>query len=126
MPSIVYLADAVGTQTETVVVRGLAVDVPISHVIWRELAAGVGIGVALGLLSAPFVWWRWGDFDVAMVVGISLVGACFVATAVGLWIPWLLNKLKLDAAAATPPLSTVIQDLTSILIYFIVASWVLH
>ena len=40
VPAVVYMADAVGTQTETLVVRGLSVGVPIGEVLKRELITG--------------------------------------------------------------------------------------
>jgi hypothetical protein len=72
VPGIVYLADAVGTQTETIVVRGLSLGVPIRSMISRELLAGLAIGAALAALARPLVWWRWGDVAVALTVGLSV------------------------------------------------------
>jgi magnesium transporter len=76
VPGIVYLADAVGTQTETIVVRGLSLGVPIRSMISRELLAGLAIGAALAALAGPLVWWRWGDVNVALTVGLSVLAAC--------------------------------------------------
>lgn len=121
IPGIVYLADAVGTQTETIVVRGLSVGVPMRRMIWRELATGIVIGIALGLLAAPFVWWRWGDADVAITVGIAVFAACSTATVAAMSLPWLLDRSGMDPAFGSGPLATVVQDLLSILIYFLIA-----
>lgn len=122
IPSIVYLADAVGTQTETVVVRGLSVGVGMRRMILRELLAGLAIGLALGAISGPLVWWRWGDATVAACVGLSLFAACSSATLAGMTLPWLFDSLEIDPAFASGPLATVIQDLASILIYFAIAT----
>jgi magnesium transporter len=46
VPGIVYLADAVGTQTETLVIRGLSVGIPIARTVRRELITGALVGVA--------------------------------------------------------------------------------
>src|SRR5688572_4900846 len=78
IPGIVYLADAVGTQTETVVVRGLSVGVGMRKMIRRELLAGLAIGVALAVIAGPIVWWRWGDKDVAVAVGCDLLRNCAI------------------------------------------------
>ena len=69
IPGIVYLADAVGTQTETIVVRGLSVGVSIRQMLRRELLAGLAIGIVLGASGGLLVWWRWGESEVALVVG---------------------------------------------------------
>ena len=53
IPGIVYIADAVGTQTETLVIRGLSVGVPVGRVMWRELVTGLALGVVLAALAYP-------------------------------------------------------------------------
>ena len=121
IPGIVYLADAVGTQTETIIVRGLSVAVPISGMIRRELPTGLVIGIALAALAGPFIWWRWEDANLALTVALAIVGACSTATITAIALPWLLNKCGTDPAFGSGPLATLIQDLLSIVIYFLVA-----
>jgi magnesium transporter len=121
LPGIVYLADAVGTQTETLVVRGLSVGIPIRLVIRQELVTGVLIGVGLGLAAMTVALWRWDGTSFTAVLGLSLLAACATATAVALSLPWLLDRLGVDPAFGSGPLATVIQDLLSILIYLAVA-----
>jgi magnesium transporter len=122
IPGIVYLADAVGTQTETVVVRGLSVGVGMRRMVWRELLAGLAIGLALAAVAGPVVWWRWGEADLALCVGLSVFAACSTATLAALALPWIFDAYSLDPAFASGPLATVIQDLLSILIYFAIAA----
>ena len=125
LPGIVYLADAVGTQTETVVVRGLSVGVRLRQVVGRELLSGLVIGVALGLIALPLVWWHWGEGALAVGVALSLLAACSTATLAAMSLPWLLDRLGLDPAFGSGPLATVVQDLLSIVIYFAIATAVL-
>ena len=125
IPGIVYLADAVGTQTETVVVRGLSVGISIRRVLGLELLTGLGMGITLAAVATPIVFWRWHDADVAIIVGLALLAACSVATLVAMTLPWLLDKLDVDPAFGSGPLATVIQDLLSIFLYFMIATWVL-
>lgn len=121
IPGIVYLADAVGTQTETIVVRGLSVGIGIRQMIRRELLAGVAIGAVLGIAGGLLVAWRWGEPQVALVVGLALFTACSTATLAAMLVPWLLDRCDFDPAFGSGPLATVIQDLSSILIYFAIA-----
>ncbi len=65
LPAVVYMADAVGTQTETVVIRGMALGVPIRTVFARELMTGLVIGVLLGAAFFVFSWVVWGNGRVA-------------------------------------------------------------
>jgi magnesium transporter len=122
LPGIVYLADAVGTQTETLVIRGLSVNVPIGGVVRKELVTGVLVGLALGLTFLPLGIWRWGDGEVALTVSLSLVAACSMATVVAMLLPAVFHRLGRDPAFGSGPLATVIQDLLSIVIYLGIAS----
>jgi magnesium transporter len=121
VPGIVYLADAVGTQTETVVVRGLSVGVRIEAMIRRELLTGLGIGIALAFVAYPLVYVRFGDGDLAAVVAASLFAACGTASITAMALPWLIDHLGADPAFGSGPLATVIQDLLSIAVFFGIA-----
>jgi magnesium transporter len=125
MPGIVYLADAVGTQTETVIVRGLSLGVPIRRMVGREALTGLGIGFALGAIATPLVWWRWSDAELALSVGLSVFGASSTSTAAAMILPWVFNRLSFDPAFGSGPLATVIQDLLSIWIYLVVTTGIM-
>jgi len=72
VPAVVYMADAVGTQTETVVIRGLAVGVSLKNVVGRELVSGLIIGVLLAAGFFPFALAIWRDVGVAATVSFAL------------------------------------------------------
>ena len=121
VPAVVYMADAVGTQTEAIVIRGMALGVPVRAIVARELATGLVIGVLLGAAFFPFALAAWGDAGVAAAVAISLAISCSVATLVAMALPYALARFGRDPAFGSGPLATVIQDLLSILAYFLVA-----
>jgi magnesium transporter len=121
VPGIVYMADAVGTQTETLLIRGLSVGVPIGDVVRRELLTGLGVGTFLALLFLPFSLLAWGRFDVSVAVSLSLFAACSTATIVAMALPWIFHRAGRDPAFGSGPLATVIQDLLSLVIYFAIA-----
>jgi magnesium transporter len=87
VPAVVYMADAVGTQTETVVIRGMALGVPVRTVFARELLTGLVIGVLLGSAFFAFSLAVWGDARVAAAVAVSLGISCSVATVVAMALP---------------------------------------
>ncbi|WP_199433763.1 magnesium transporter [Qaidamihabitans albus] len=122
VPAVVYLADAVGTQTETLVVRGLSVGVPVGRVVFRELVTGVLIGLLLASIALPLTLWLWGNAEVAVAVGLALFAACSIATLVAMLLPWLFSRFGIDPVYGSGPLATVLQDLLSILIYLATAS----
>lgn len=121
MPGIIYLADAVGTQTETVIVRGMSVGVRLRQVVLREILTGACIGAVLAAASGvvlAIVWSR----EVALGVGLSVFAACSTASATAMLLPWALSQLGIDPAYGSGPLATVIQDLMSLALYFIIAT----
>jgi magnesium transporter len=126
LPGIVYLADAVGTQTETVIIRGLSLGVSLRQMAGRELVAGCLIGLALSVTFFPVAYWRWGEGNVALAVSLSLLAACSMATLVAMALPWIFHRFGKDPAFGSGPLATVIQDLLSILIYFVISTAVVR
>ena len=122
LPGVVYIADAVGTQTETVIVRGLSAGVSVRSIVRREVLTGLAIGICLAVAFVPFGFLLVHQPDVVASVAISLLAAASVATAVAMVLPSVLSRLGADPAFGSGPLATVAQDLLSILIYFAVAS----
>ncbi|MCZ7565472.1 MAG: magnesium transporter [Burkholderiales bacterium] len=123
VPGIVYLADAIGTQTESIAVRGLSLSTaPIPRLVAGELRTGVLIGLTLSVLAFAPIWLALGDLRLAAAVSIALFAASSVATTVGLFFPWLLSRLGKDPAYGSGPVATIIQDVLSLLIYFGVVS----
>ena len=125
VPGLVYLADAIGTQTEAVAVRGMSLShARLSSLVVGELRTGLLIGLVLGGLILPAVWWVFGNFELALAVAASLVAAGAIATTIGLLLPWLLGRLGSDPAYGSGPLATIVQDLLSLLTYFLIISLV--
>ena len=121
VPGIVYLADAIGTQSEAVAVRGLSLTrAGIGHLLAGELRTGMGIGASLGLIAFLPVWVVFGDLRLAGAVASAIFAAGTVAAALGLLLPWWIERLGRDPALGSGPLATVIQDILSLLVYFAV------
>lgn len=122
IPGLVYMADAIGTQTEAIAVRGLSLShANLRHLLGGEVRTGLLIGLVLALLTFPAVWLIFRDYRLALAVAGALFCAGCVATAVGLLLPWLLGQLGSDPAYGSGPLATIIQDVLSLLIYFAIA-----
>jgi magnesium transporter len=123
VPAIVYLADAVGTQSEAVAVRGLSLThTGIARLLAGEIATGILMGIGVGLLAGLFALVAFGQVGLAAAVGIALFCACTVATGIGLALPWAFERAGWDPALASGPVATVIQDVLSLLIYFAAAT----
>lgn len=124
IPLIVYMADAIGTQTETIFVRNVAIEplLNLKKFLLKELIVGLTIASICGLLVSLYSFIRFNSPYLGIVLGLSLFCATLIAIVVGTLIPWLINKLKKDPALGTGPLTTVIQDVASVTVYFFIAS----
>lgn len=121
LPGIVYLADAIGTQTEAIAVRAFSFGVPpLARALWGEVRTGLWIGALLALIVTPAVAWGLGDVRLGAAVGLALFVAGALATFIGLLLPWALWRRGRDPAFGSGPLATVIQDVVSLLVYFLV------
>jgi magnesium transporter len=121
IPGLVYIADAIGTQSEAIAVRGLSLARGgIRHLLAGELRTGMLIGLALGLTAYLPILLAFGDFRLASAVSASIFVAGSIASAIGLGLPWLFARRGLDPAYGSGPVATVIQDILSIVVYFMV------
>jgi magnesium transporter len=128
IPIIIGMAGNVGTQSLTVVVRGLAtkkIDIKkFWSVTWREGLTGILLGLfygaalgALGfvqLMGTP----EYNALMVATVVGSASAITMIMAAFVGAMMPLLLGKLQIDPAVATGPFVTTTIDILGVLVYF--------
>ena len=82
-------ADAVGTQTEALVIRGLSVGVPIGQIVLRELLTGLLVGAILASAFLPvgLVLWDRGDVAVAVAIAImaAMAGTPWMPSQAGCW-----------------------------------------
>lgn len=126
LPVIVYLSDAVGAQTEIIVVRGLAKHRPhlVSYLL-KESSLGLLLGSVFGALLWLFAYLWYHDAALALTVGLAMFIDVAVATVLGVIVPLVIYKENRDPALGAAPLTTIIQDFISILVYFTVASAIL-
>ena len=121
MPLIVYISDAVGTQTQTIFVRNLAQGKDkFGKYIIKEILLGIGLGVILGSFvgGAAFIWLR--EVRVAFVVGASIFTNLLLAPVIALFVSEVLYRSKTDPALGSGPVTTIIQDIISLFVYFMI------
>lgn len=125
LPLLIDSGGNAGSQSATLMVRALATgDVRFSdwgYMISREaLVAGMlGLTMALAVSLLGFV--RAGP-EVALVVASSMIIIVIVGSLVGMSLPFLLARFKIDPATASAPLVTSIADAAGVLIYFAIAT----
>ena len=126
IPALVYLTDAIGTQTEAIAIRGLSVlRKPLPKILLLEFMTGGMIGLVLALVAFLGVWLAFGDIRLALGVAISLLVAGTLASSIGLMLPLVLSHFRIDPAFGTGPVATITQDVLTIIIYFAVITTLL-
>lgn len=125
LPLLIDSSGNAGSQSATLMVRAMATgDVVMKDwgkLISRELAIALALGLTMALLVFPVGYMRAG-YEIAMVVGLTMVFVVMVGSLVGLSLPFLLSKLRLDPATASGPLVTTIADAVGVVVYFSIAT----
>ncbi|MBO0437620.1 magnesium transporter [Vagococcus fluvialis] len=115
-----------GTQSLAVAVRKLAIsddkDMSFAKLIISEVLTGLITGCVTGLVIFIVVGFWKSNFILGFVIGIAMLCAITVANLAGSFIPILMEKIGFDPAVASGPFITTLSDLTSVLIYFNIAS----
>ncbi len=110
-----------GTQTVTLVVRGMALgDVPRRQglrILRRELMLGAAHGLVLGVIvGGVALAWK-GNAALGLVLGVAMVGNMLVAGAAGAGVPLLLRQLGMDPAVSSAVFVTTFTDVLGFLLF---------
>lgn len=115
-----------GSQSSTLIIRGIALDEihfkDIFRVMFKELRVALMVGVTLAVTNGIYIFLRYHNATMSVLVGISLLATIIMAKLVGCVLPLIAKKLKLDPAIMAAPLITTIVDAGSIIIYFKMAT----
>ncbi|MGM0602334.1 MAG: magnesium transporter [Bacillota bacterium] len=126
IPVLMDMGGNVGTQSLTVVVRGLATEeLDFSHFIkhlFSEIKAGIVMGmvISLSLFLITFFWHQ--NIVLAFVVGFSMFVTMITAITAGTSIPFVVDYFGADPAVAAGPFITTLIDISGLFIYFTMAS----
>jgi magnesium transporter len=131
IPVIIGIGGNIGTQSSTIIVRGLAtgrVDVGnTSSLVIKEIIVGAILGTLYGALigfaSEPITGTQ--IEGLGLVIGLSIGCSMTIATAVGASVPLILKKLSFDPAISTGPFVTTAIDILGVALYFMIASCIL-
>ncbi len=128
LPLLVGSGGNAGSQSATLMVRALATgDVQLKDwfkLIARESLVALCLGLTMAFAVSILGYIR-GDHMVALVLAISMTGIVILGCLIGMSLPFVLNRLKLDPASASAPLVTSICDATGVVVYLFVASQLL-
>ena len=126
IPMLMDSGGNAGSQSSTLIIRGMAVGeislTDIFRVVWREIRVGTLCGLALGLVNLVRIYLMHGkDLMLSVTVTLSLFCTILVAKTVGGLLPIVAKRLRLDPAIMAAPVITTIVDAVSLIIYFSIA-----
>lgn len=130
IPMLMDTGGNCGSQSSTLIIRGLAVDElhfsDFFTILWKEFRVAIVVGVVLALASGVRIFWVYKNLPMAVVVAASLVVTIVIAKLVGCILPILAKRLRMDPVIMASPLITTIVDTCSIVIYFQIATLMFH
>ncbi|HSH29795.1 MAG TPA: magnesium transporter [Thiohalobacter sp.] len=128
LPLLIDSGGNAGSQAATLMVRALATgDAALKDwrdLILRELMIAAALGATMAFIVSPIGLLRGGP-DITLVVGLTMLLTVIVGSLVGMSLPFLLSRLRLDPATASAPLVTTISDVVGVLLYFSIATLML-
>ncbi|MEG3755020.1 magnesium transporter [Psychromonas arctica] len=121
MPVVASMGGISGSQTITLIIRGLALgqinDSNKKSIIAKELKVGAINGVlwAIVIGAITFIW-----FDnplLSLTIFISILGNIVIASLSGVWVPWILNKFNIDPALSGSVVLTTVTDIFGFIVF---------
>jgi magnesium transporter len=129
IPVIMGMGGNIGTQSSTIVVRGLATGRLSIRDIWpvvlKELSIGVILGLVYGLLIGSVAHFRYSMLALAVAVTLAVISSMSIAALVGSLVPMGFARVNIDPAVATGPFVTTAIDILSVSFYFLIATTLL-
>ncbi|WP_274377407.1 magnesium transporter [Desulforamulus aeronauticus] len=117
------------TQSLALVVRGLAtgeVDQRrLLKAVFKEAQVGIIVGLVSGSVLAVVAYLWQGETSLGLVVGLALAINITISTMLGSFFPVIIHRLGADPAVASGPFISTLMDVTSMFIYFSLATWLL-
>ena len=123
IPMLMGTSGNSGSQSSTMVIRGLAVGEiqfkDFFRVVFKEIRVALIVGVLLAIVNGVRVYLIYDqDLTLAIAIGITMIAIVCMAKCVGCTLPLLAKKIGLDPALMAAPLISTIMDTCTILMYF--------
>jgi magnesium transporter len=130
MPMLMGTGGNSGSQSATLVIRGIALnDILLKDtlkVLWKELRVSFTIGVVLSALNFARVCWLDGEGPwIALTVCFSMLVIVMAAKSIGSMLPLLAKKVGIDPALMANPMISSLTDMVSVGTYFMLARLIL-
>lgn len=128
LPLLIGSAGNAGSQSATLMIRALATgEVLVKDwfkLISKEILVSFLLGITMAIAVSMIAFLR--AHEIIIVVCSTMILTVMAGSLIGLMLPFIFTKLKLDPATASAPLITSIADILGVLIYFSIATWYLN
>jgi magnesium transporter len=123
IPLVVYMSDAVGTQMEAMIIRQLNEKKKFAFVkfLRHQMSIVVTVAIIIGVISGVVVGLLERSEQLGMVIGLSLTFGILSSLLTGTLMPYMFWRMHDDPAEASGPIATVVQDMLSVVIFFLIA-----
>ncbi len=123
IPVVIGMAGNLGTQSATIVVRGIALGKVDVNRLWdtvgKETMTGLVLGTFYGTALGVVAYFQYDEIPLlSVVVGLALCCSMLIAAMVGTLVPMVLHRMNVDPAVATGPFVTTSIDLVGVFVYF--------
>jgi magnesium transporter len=129
LPLLIDSSGNAGSQAATLMVRALAMgEVKLgdwASMLGKELLVAGALGLTMGFAVVWLGIWR-GGTEVGVIVALTMIIVVIVGSVIGTILPFILSKFRFDPATASAPLITSLADISGVLIYFSLATWLLR
>ena len=128
LPLLIGSGGNAGAQSATLMVRAMAIGDVVRkdwlRMVGKELGVVRAMGVGMGVAVCFLAFFRRGP-EVAVLKALAMVAVVLFGSLLGLSLPFLLTRFRMDPATASAPLVTSVADIGGVVIYFGIASWYL-
>ena len=130
MPMLMGTGGNSGSQSATLIIRGMAVDEidlsDVAKVLWKELRISIIIGIALSSLNFIRICWFDGEGPmIALTVCLAMLVIVIAAKVIGSMLPMFAKKIGIDPALMATPMISSLTDMVSVVTYFFLATFIL-
>ncbi|MBR6408044.1 MAG: magnesium transporter [Clostridia bacterium] len=130
LPMLMDTGGNCGSQASTMIIRGMAIDdIGLGDFLkawFKEIRIALIVGAALAAVNTARVMIMYQDLPLALATSLAMFCTVCIAKSLGVIMPMLAKRLKLDPAIMASPLITTIVDCCSVIIYFTVATKILN
>ena len=129
IPLLIDTGGNAGAQAASTVIRAMALgEVTLNDlrkVVWREMRSGIILGMMMAVAAFVQASWIGGSMMIGYTVGGALLIIVIMGSMLGACLPLIVSRFRLDPAAASAPVVTTLVDSTGLIVYFMVARWLL-